>query len=426
MIQNSVNSAEKPPVIVPGVSELTTERLKAARLFLVPMLCALALVAGWPLGRTIYFSMTNASLTDLYHSEFVGFDNYLSWITLKSGRKIYSGIIVDPVWWNAVWNTVRFSIVSVVLEATFGMIVALFLNAEFPGRSIVRAAILIPWAIPTIVSAQMWRWMLSDQFGIINDMAKSVGLIDHNIAWTATNETAMFATISVLSRENLIDFDKFAYGSAESTMLPLMLDYVKRALFYLGVVVIVVVSVFPFYYAILTAFKSGTSLFLIEYVPKSFDFSNFESVLTNGSFIRNLGNSVVVASLVVALSLFLGTFGAVNVIKGVDLEIKSGEFMVFVGPSGCGKSTLLRLIAGLEDITSGELIFDGQGVWSGSVVHTENLGADSFVYVNIGLEEPLTVRVIGTAFYAPGTHLNLSPDEGYVHRFNADGKPVAV
>ncbi len=48
------------------------------------------------------------------------------------------------------------------------------------------------------------------------------------------------------------------------------------------------------------------------------------------------------------------SFGVVDVIKGVDLEIDSGEFMVFVGPSGCGKSTLLRLIAGLEDITSGD------------------------------------------------------------------------
>ncbi len=56
------------------------------------------------------------------------------------------------------------------------------------------------------------------------------------------------------------------------------------------------------------------------------------------------------------------SYGAVHVIKGVDLEIKSGEFMVFVGPSGCGKSTLLRLISGLEDITSGDMMFDGQRV----------------------------------------------------------------
>ncbi len=56
------------------------------------------------------------------------------------------------------------------------------------------------------------------------------------------------------------------------------------------------------------------------------------------------------------------SFGSVDVIKGVDLTIKSGEFMVFVGPSGCGKSTLLRLISGLEDITSGEMFFDGERV----------------------------------------------------------------
>src|SRR5436190_8212957 len=54
------------------------------------------------------------------------------------------------------------------------------------------------------------------------------------------------------------------------------------------------------------------------------------------------------------------SFGAVDVIKGVDLDIKSGEFVVFVGPSGCGKSTLLRMIAGLEDISSGILQIGGK------------------------------------------------------------------
>ncbi len=56
------------------------------------------------------------------------------------------------------------------------------------------------------------------------------------------------------------------------------------------------------------------------------------------------------------------SFGSVEVIKGVDLEVMSGEFMVFVGPSGCGKSTLLRLISGLEDISSGTMSFDGEVV----------------------------------------------------------------
>ncbi|MBU2329151.1 MAG: ATP-binding cassette domain-containing protein, partial [Alphaproteobacteria bacterium] len=52
-------------------------------------------------------------------------------------------------------------------------------------------------------------------------------------------------------------------------------------------------------------------------------------------------------------------FGALSVIKGVDLDVKDGEFCVFVGPSGCGKSTLLRMIAGLEEVTAGEISIAG-------------------------------------------------------------------
>ena len=52
------------------------------------------------------------------------------------------------------------------------------------------------------------------------------------------------------------------------------------------------------------------------------------------------------------------SFGRVEIIKGVDLDIGDGEFVVFVGPSGCGKSTLLRMVAGLEEITSGEILID--------------------------------------------------------------------
>jgi trehalose/maltose transport system permease protein len=299
-------------------SELFASRTRAAMWFLLPMMIALIVVAGWPLYRTIYFSFTNASLSNLPGAQFVGFKNYLSWITLKSGKTLYSGVLADPQWWNAVWNTVRFSLVSVISETVFGMIVALVLNAEFKGRGIVRAAILIPWAIPTIVSAKMWGWMLNDQFGIINDMLLHLHLIDHKIAWTATADTAMYAvlavdiwkttpfmallilaglqmipkdiyeataidgihpvkvffrvtlplvrpalmvavifrlldalrifdliyvltpnsaqtkTMSVISRENLIDFDKFAYGSAQSTLLFLLIAIITVLYIWIG------------------------------------------------------------------------------------------------------------------------------------------------------------------------------------------------
>ena len=152
-----------------GRSELQAQRIRAARLFLVPMLVALTLVAAWPLLRTIWSSFTDTSLSNLALGKWVGFDNYLSVRTLNSGRTVYRGTLVDPAWWNAVWNTFRFAIVSVSIETVLGLLVALVLNAEFKGRALVRAAILIPWAIPTIVSAKLWAWMFNDQFGIIND-----------------------------------------------------------------------------------------------------------------------------------------------------------------------------------------------------------------------------------------------------------------
>ncbi|ESY76854.1 sugar ABC transporter permease [Mesorhizobium sp. LNHC221B00] len=299
-------------------SRLMAQRVRSAWLFLAPMLLVLAAAAGWPLARTVYFSFTDASLADLDARQWVGFANYFSVFSMPSGRVLHDGLLVDPVWWRAVWNTVRFAAISVSCETVLGMVVALVLNAEFPGRGIVRAAILIPWAIPTIVSAKMWQWMLNDQFGIINVVLINFGLIDGKIAWTASAETAMAAVLivdiwkttpfmallilaalqmlpreiievakldganpwqifwrvtlplirpavmvavifraldalrifdliyvltpnnvntksmSVFARENLFEFDKFAYGSAASTLLFLILALLTIATIRIG------------------------------------------------------------------------------------------------------------------------------------------------------------------------------------------------
>jgi trehalose/maltose transport system permease protein len=87
-------------------------------------------------------------------------------------------------------------------------------------------------------------------------------------------------------------------------------DYTKTALFYLLVAIIVVVAVFPFYYAILTSFEKGTAIFEVNYLPISFNLDNYKDVLTTGSFPRNLLNSVIVSSSVVVLSLFLAVTAA--------------------------------------------------------------------------------------------------------------------
>ncbi len=186
-----------PAAPVARRSQLMRQRVRSAWMFLIPMLLVLAAVAGWPLLRTIYFGFTNTSLSDFDNHQWIGFDNYFSVLKLPSGKVIYDGLLVDPVWWQAVWNTFRFSIVSVLCETIFGLIVALVLNANFRGRGLVRAAILIPWAIPTIVSAKMWAWMLNDQFGILNDILLRLGLIGSKIAWTADPDTAMLAVLIV-------------------------------------------------------------------------------------------------------------------------------------------------------------------------------------------------------------------------------------
>ncbi|MDB5474215.1 MAG: sugar transporter permease [Devosia sp.] len=86
--------------------------------------------------------------------------------------------------------------------------------------------------------------------------------------------------------------------------------FTKTALFYLAVIAIVVIAVFPFYYAILTSFKTGTDLFRINYWPESFSLANYTAVFSQGSFPRNLLNSVFVASVTVIMALFLAVTAA--------------------------------------------------------------------------------------------------------------------
>ena len=165
-------------------SRLTRERIRSAWLFMAPMLIVLALVAGWPLLRTVWFGFTDANLADLGAAEFVGVVNYYYLLT-------------DPDWWNAVRNTLVFTGVSLTLETILGMAIALTLNAHFRGRGLLRAAVLIPWAIPTVVSAQMWNWMYHDVFGVINHVLQGLSLITEPIAWTASPDTALIAVIMV-------------------------------------------------------------------------------------------------------------------------------------------------------------------------------------------------------------------------------------
>jgi trehalose/maltose transport system permease protein len=171
---------------------LRARRARSAWWLLSPMIAALVLAAGWPLARSVWLSFTDATLADPAGYAWIGAANYLEY-----DRGQWYGVLADPQWWHAVRNTLVFVVASVGLETLLGLSIALALNTPFRGRGLVRALILVPWAIPTVVSAKLWAWMLNDEFGIVNHVLLGLGLISTPVAWTADPDLALGAVIAV-------------------------------------------------------------------------------------------------------------------------------------------------------------------------------------------------------------------------------------
>jgi trehalose/maltose transport system permease protein len=171
-------------------------RVKTAWLFLAPMVLLMLVVAVWPLARSIWFSFTDMNINDISAAEFVGWENYFGDYGLFFNPNEDGGFWAGD-WGISIRNTFSFAVVSVILETLTGLGVALLLNQEFKGRALVRTAVLVPWAIPTIVSAKMWGWMLNDQFGVINTYLMGLGIISQKIAWTAEPAYALWTVVLV-------------------------------------------------------------------------------------------------------------------------------------------------------------------------------------------------------------------------------------
>ena len=144
----------------------------------------MALVAGYPLFRTIALSFTDSSFFNPGQEHNVGLTNY-------------TRLFADPIWWASVKNTVVFTVFSVAIEFFMGLFVAMVINSNFRGRGVVRTAMLVPWAIPTVISAQMWKWMYNDVIGVINDLLIRAHIISQSIGWLANPSTTMPSIIAV-------------------------------------------------------------------------------------------------------------------------------------------------------------------------------------------------------------------------------------
>ena len=148
-----------------------------------PAVITIIVIAFYPLLRSIWDSMHKINL------RFANTPRPLIWL------QNYKDIFQDARWHNALWVTGRVVFVSVGVELVLGMIIALLLNRTFHGRGIVRASILVPWAITTVVSAQMWSWIYDARYGVFNDILIRLHIISKPIIFLAQPNITIWAMI---------------------------------------------------------------------------------------------------------------------------------------------------------------------------------------------------------------------------------------
>ncbi len=164
--------------------DLQMRQRRLAWYLIMPAVVVVFLVIGYPLIQVLVYSVLKYKLDGVTPPTFAGFSNY---------QYIFS----DPEFWHAVWVTLVFTFFSVTIEAILGMVVAMVASSKFKGRTLLRVAILVPWAIPTVVSSQIWRWMFNDIYGVANVLMANFHLIPHKLAWLASPATALPVIIAV-------------------------------------------------------------------------------------------------------------------------------------------------------------------------------------------------------------------------------------
>ena len=147
-----------------------------------PAILLLLAFVLYPIAYSFILSLHSYNLRQPARFRFVGFDNYAT-------------IFASEQFWRAAKTTALFSAGSISLTVILGTLLALLLNERFPGRSLLRAIILIPWAIPPVVNGLIWQWLLEGRYGLVNAVLKGAGIIDDYHSWLTDYSTAMPALI---------------------------------------------------------------------------------------------------------------------------------------------------------------------------------------------------------------------------------------
>jgi trehalose/maltose transport system permease protein len=164
--------------------DLYARQKRLAWWLITPSVLVVLLIIAYPTIQVFVYSFMKYKLDGVTPPSFVGWDNY-------------AFVLSDPDWWSAVSNTLIFTVVSVILESVLGLAVAMVANTKFKGRTLLRVAILVPWAIPTVVSSKIWLWMVNDIYGVVNVVLTDLHILPQKIAWMATPATALPVIIAV-------------------------------------------------------------------------------------------------------------------------------------------------------------------------------------------------------------------------------------
>lgn len=164
--------------IGPRRAELATSRWqklkRSQQLFavflLVPSIVVVFGVVLYPLADTIFTSFLDVNSALPVAAKWVGARNY---------EKVLS----DPEFWGSLWRTGYFTVITTGAELVLGLMLGLLLSAKFRGRAFVRAAVIIPWAVPTVVSGALWRWIYNGNYGPLNSLLLQTHLIPSYQQW---------------------------------------------------------------------------------------------------------------------------------------------------------------------------------------------------------------------------------------------------
>lgn len=171
----------KLPRIKEIFSQYETREVRNAYAFLVPILVIVVLFILVPVIGTVVTSLQrDNSMTEV---KFIGLTNFIA-------------LFSKPDFWTALKVTLAFTFAAIFFETLLGMLFALLLNEPLKGRGFLRAVILIPWAIPTIISARTWQLIYDYTYGALNWLVKSVGLSPGNVNWLGTDFSAFWAIVA--------------------------------------------------------------------------------------------------------------------------------------------------------------------------------------------------------------------------------------